>query len=69
MPLRVRVFECPNCGNIPDRDLNASKNIERWFEGIFIPERSELAVSSTPVGLRSRQTRQQSCCRYCETGS
>ena len=47
MPLRVRVFECPNCGNIQDRDLNASKNIERWFKGIFIPERSELAVSST----------------------
>ena len=47
MPLRVRVFECPNCGNIQDRDLNASKKIERWFEGIFIPERSELAVSST----------------------
>jgi putative transposase len=47
MPLKVRAFECPSCGNIQDRDLNASKNIERWFEGIFIPERSELAVSST----------------------
>ena len=47
MPLKVRVFECPNCGNIQNRDLNAAKNIERWFEGIFIPERSELAVSST----------------------
>jgi len=38
MPLKVRVFECPNCGNIQNRDLNAAKNIERWFEGIFIPE-------------------------------
>jgi len=47
MPLKVRAFECPNCGNIQDRDLNASRNIERWFEGIFIPEKSELAVSST----------------------
>ena len=47
MPLKVRVFECPNCGNIQNRDLNAANNIERWFEGIFIPERSELAVSST----------------------
>ena len=53
MPLRVRAFECPSCGNIQDRDLNASKNIERWFEGIFIPERSELAVSST-VSARAR---------------
>ena len=47
MPLKVRVFECPNSGNIQSRDLNAANNIERWFEGIFIPERSELAVSST----------------------
>ena len=57
MPLKVRVFECPDCRQVQDRDLNGAKNIERWFEGIFIPERSELAVSSTPVSLRSRQTR------------
>jgi putative transposase len=47
MPLKVRAFECPCCGNIQDRDLNAARNIERWLEGIFIPKRSELAVSST----------------------
>lgn len=47
MPLKIRVFECPSCGNAQDRDLNAARNIERWFEGIFVPERSELAVSST----------------------
>ena len=46
MPLKVRFFECPDCGHQADRDLNASKNIERWFEGIFVPERSESAVSS-----------------------
>jgi len=69
MPLKNRIYVCPNCGYTADRDLNAANNIERWFEGIFIPERLELAVSSTPVSRRRRQTRQQSCCRYCETGS
>ncbi|MCW6051299.1 transposase [Lyngbya sp. CCAP 1446/10] len=47
MPLKNRVYHCPECGHAEDRDLNAAKNIERWFEGIFVPERSELAVSST----------------------
>ncbi|MBA4451262.1 transposase, partial [Cylindrospermopsis raciborskii CS-506_D] len=37
MPLKNRVYVCPECGHIEDRDLNAAKNIERWFEGIFIP--------------------------------
>ena len=52
MPLKERVYSCPKCGHTEDRDLNASKNIERWFEGIFIPVRSELTnqtVSSTEI--------------------
>ena len=47
MPLKNRVYVCPDCGHTEDRDLNAAKNIERWFEGIFIPER----CSSDPVSL------------------
>ena len=47
MPLKQRIYECPDCGHSEDRDLNAAKNFERWFEGIFIPIRSDLAVSST----------------------
>jgi len=47
MPLKNRVYVCPECGNTEDRDLNAARNIERWFEGIFVPSRSDLAVSST----------------------
>jgi putative transposase len=27
MPLSVRVYECPHCGLIIDRDYNGSKNI------------------------------------------
>jgi putative transposase len=48
MPLKNRVYVCPDCGHTEDRDLNAAKNIDRWFENIFIPERSEM-VSSTKI--------------------
>lgn len=48
MPLKNRVYLCSDCGHIEDRDLNAAKNIDRWFENIFIPERSE-TVSSTGI--------------------
>lgn len=37
MPLKNRTYVCPECGHAEDRDLNASKNIDRWFEDIFIP--------------------------------
>ena len=49
MPLKERVYKCPECGHTEDRDLNASKNIERWFEGIYIPIRSDQTVSSTGI--------------------
>lgn len=48
MPLKNHVYICPDCGNSADRDLNAAKNIDRWFEDIFVPERSE-TVSSTEI--------------------
>ncbi len=31
MPLKERVYHCQNCGQVMDRDLNASKNIEGWM--------------------------------------
>jgi len=49
MPLKSRIYHCPECGYTEDRDLNASKNIERWFEGIHIPIRSDQTVSSTGI--------------------
>ncbi|MDJ0661949.1 MAG: RNA-guided endonuclease TnpB family protein [Crocosphaera sp.] len=30
MPLKERVYHCQNCGQVMDRDLNASKNLEGW---------------------------------------
>ena len=41
MPLKNRVYVCPDCGHTEDRDLNAAKNIEGWFEGIHVPIRSD----------------------------
>ena len=49
MPLKQRVYMCPDCGHTEDRDLNAAKNIERWFEGIFIPIRSDQMASSAKM--------------------
>ena len=30
MPLSARVYKCENCGLSRDRDLNASKNLEKY---------------------------------------
>ena len=49
MPLKQRVYICPECGHTEDRDLNAAKNIERWFDGIFIPIRSDQMASSAKI--------------------
>ncbi|WP_245587444.1 transposase [Cylindrospermum stagnale] len=42
MPLKNRVYICPKSGHIEDRDLNAAKNIQRWFDGtlfLFVQKR------------------------------
>ncbi len=31
MPLKVRVYDCPQCGMHKDRDLNASDNLVKWY--------------------------------------
>lgn len=48
MPLKNRVYVCSDCGYQANRDLNAARNIDRWFEDIFVPERSE-TVSFTEI--------------------
>ena len=52
MLLKNRVYSCPDCGYVEDRDLNAAKNLERWFDGIDIPKCSDTAVSSTVSACR-----------------
>lgn len=49
MPLTNRVYVCPDCGQTADRDLNAAKNIKRWFDGIFIPGRSDKMASYAKI--------------------
>jgi putative transposase len=37
LALKNRVYICPDCDYKADRDLNAARNIDRWFVDIFIP--------------------------------
>ena len=55
MPLTNRVYVCPDCGKTADRDLNAAKNIEGWFEGIFIPGRSDKMASHAKIACEVDQ--------------
>lgn len=38
MPLKERVYNCLNCGQIMDRDFNASVNLEHWYPEIDYPK-------------------------------
>jgi putative transposase len=53
IPLKSRVYHCHECGYTADRDLNAAKNIEGWFEGIHIPIRSDQTVSCTEIACEA----------------
>jgi putative transposase len=49
MPLTNRVYVCSDCGHTADIDLNVAKNIERWFEEIFILGRSHKMASYAKI--------------------
>lgn len=48
-PEKKRVDLCPNCARTAERNFNAAKNIESWFEGIFIPGRSHKKASYAKI--------------------
>ncbi|MEG3924842.1 MULTISPECIES: hypothetical protein [unclassified Microcoleus] len=49
MPLKNRVDLCRNCDRTADKKLKGAKNIESWFEGIFIPGRSHKRASYAKI--------------------
>jgi putative transposase len=49
MLLKNRADVCPPYDRTADRNLNTAKNIERWFEGIFIPGRSDKMASYAKI--------------------
>ncbi|MEP6516410.1 hypothetical protein [Microcoleus vaginatus] len=49
MPLKNRADVCPPCDRTADTNLNTAKNLEHWFEGIFIPGRSHKRASYAKI--------------------
>lgn len=31
MPLQIRIWQCPKCGKLHDRDINTAKNLRDYF--------------------------------------
>ena len=51
MPLDVRVYECPECGTVVDRDLNAAINIRNFaLKNIFKNTDGTSGINACGVG-------------------
>lgn len=62
MPLDVRVYKCPNCDTIIDRDLNAAVNIRNFaLRNILKNTNGTSGINACGVGSSGKHDTSRAC--------